>query len=383
MKRKAELTFAKKSILKNDHKGLLIAFLCMFIFGALVLYEYSSYKILFKNFSSTFDENNFSNANNLLLSKEQLNPFKALLLKDDLCIYFNSKIECISSQLSDGTINEQSALKLIDEIKRYDIDISIPDELTPADSYEAAVNFFNSKDFIKAYDYFSNVKSTDSNYASSVEYTKKCKNYIKDDVVQKATKLCTSSKYDKALELLDSVNDIVGDEDDIVSKVEEVKKYYSDSITSEESTQVTSSLNHITTSTINNLSLDSTTSFFMQVDLANQKTNIYQGKRHNWNLIKTFTCSSGIEGDKTPTGVYTIKEKGDWFFSDKYQEGAKYWVQFYGDYLFHSLPYASDKETIVDYTLGTPASHGCIRLAESDSKWIYDNIPKGTKVIIQ
>ena len=38
---------------------------------------------------------------------------------------------------------------------------------------------------------------------------------------------------------------------------------------------------------------------------------------------------------------------------------------------------------IVDYTLGKPASHGCIRLRESDSKWIYDNVPKDSKVIIQ
>ncbi|HAH78565.1 MAG TPA: L,D-transpeptidase, partial [Ruminococcaceae bacterium] len=33
--------------------------------------------------------------------------------------------------------------------------------------------------------------------------------------------------------------------------------------------------------------------------------------------------------------------------------------------------------------LGEPASHGCIRLPVEDAKWIYDNIPEGTKVVIE
>ena len=53
-----------------------------------------------------------------------------------------------------------------------------------------------------------------------------------------------------------------------------------------------------------------------------------------------------------------------------------------GDYLFHSLPFDESGENIVDYTLGTPASHGCIRLAVEDAKWLYDNIDNGTKIII-
>lgn len=32
--------------------------------------------------------------------------------------------------------------------------------------------------------------------------------------------------------------------------------------------------------------------------------------------------------------------------------------------------------------LGTKASHGCIRLTIPDAKWIYENIPEKTKVVI-
>ncbi|MCG0277681.1 MAG: L,D-transpeptidase [Thermanaeromonas sp.] len=32
--------------------------------------------------------------------------------------------------------------------------------------------------------------------------------------------------------------------------------------------------------------------------------------------------------------------------------------------------------------LGTPASHGCVRLEVDNAKWIYDYIPPGTPVYI-
>ena len=33
--------------------------------------------------------------------------------------------------------------------------------------------------------------------------------------------------------------------------------------------------------------------------------------------------------------------------------------------------------------LGTPASHGCIRLAVKNAKWLWENITDGTTVVIQ
>ena len=100
-------------------------------------------------------------------------------------------------------------------------------------------------------------------------------------------------------------------------------------------------------------------------------------------MVKTCPCSTGISGEETPTGSFTTKEKGDWFFSNKYNQGGKCWTQIGGDILGHSVPFDRDKTTVLDYTLNKPASHGCIRLSISDSKWIYNNIPKGSKVIIK
>jgi len=385
MTKGAQLTFSKRSSNKRNTKLYLSLLLTIIMVGSLVFYEYFNYKILVRDFASSFDKSEFSSANNQLLSRETFNPFKLIYLKDDLSKYFSSKVTSLSSDLKTGSINEISAFNIIAEIKRYDVPINIPEELALGNSYEAAILLFNSAKYIQAYKVFSIVKSDDSNYASSIEYTRKCKENIKSNIINESTKLCTNKNFDEALELLDSVNTIIGDSNEIVSKVEEIKKYYSDSlsINNNSTKSASSSLAIITTSNINTLSLESTTAYLIQVDISNQTTNIFKGKRNKWDLLKSFPCSTGIDAEKTPSGVYSIKEKGIWFFSDTYNQGGKYWVQFNGDYLFHSLPYDETQNTIVDYTLGKPASHGCIRLAETDSKWIYDNIPKGSKVLIQ
>lgn len=37
-------------------------------------------------------------------------------------------------------------------------------------------------------------------------------------------------------------------------------------------------------------------------------------------------------------------------------------------------------ERIIDGTLGVPVSHGCVRLATENVKFIYDNITAGTAI---
>lgn len=120
----------------------------------------------------------------------------------------------------------------------------------------------------------------------------------------------------------------------------------------------------------------------VEVNLNEQKVYVYDAKNR---MVENFVCSSGIAGDDTPTGEYRVKERGYSFYSDKYQEGAYYWVQFMGNYLFHSVPF--DRNQVIEENeakkLGTKASHGCIRLAIHDAKWMYDNIPRDTLVTIK
>ena len=118
------------------------------------------------------------------------------------------------------------------------------------------------------------------------------------------------------------------------------------------------------------------------VKLSQQKVYIYEDNI----LIKTFLCSSGLDENNyfTPKSLYRIGERGDSFFSPKYGQGAYHWVRFNNNYLFHSVPFDSNKKIIEEEAakLGQKASHGCIRLSLDDALWFYNNIPKGTPVII-
>lgn len=120
----------------------------------------------------------------------------------------------------------------------------------------------------------------------------------------------------------------------------------------------------------------------VEVNLNEQEVYVYDAQNR---MVENFVCSSGIAGDDTPTGEYKVKERGYSFYSDKYQEGAYYWVQFMGNYLFHSVPF--DKNQVIEENevkkLGTKASHGCVRLSIQDAKWMYDNIPRNTLVNIK
>lgn len=122
--------------------------------------------------------------------------------------------------------------------------------------------------------------------------------------------------------------------------------------------------------------------YWIDVDVIAQKVRIMQGEQ----AVRTMIASTGVEGHETPLGTFQIQNRGEWFFSEKYQQGAKYWISFkdWGVYLFHSVAMDEKQEVIPEEEakLGEPASHGCIRLPIVDAKWIYDNIHERTKVVI-
>lgn len=381
--------FVNNKLNKSNFKLYLSILLFVLIIVSVIIYEFFSYKLLVRNFTYYFDEKKFSNANNIVLTTENLNPFKAILLEKDLSQYFNNKLDYLSESISDEDISLNDALDITKEIYRYNLSsLDNTSLFTSSDNkdFNKGVSLFNSQEYAKAYDSFNKINSSDPEYKNALSYMNKCKTNIKSDLLNQVDELSSNHYYTKALGLIEDVNYILGNDNEILDKTNEIKNNRSNYLAKQNEAEQAASasiINNISTSNINELVIESLTPYLIHVDLNAQKTYIYNGNLRNWNLDKTFTCSTGIKGEETPQGVYTIKEKGQWFFSEQYNQGGKYWVQFLGDYLFHSLPYNKEKTNIVDYTLGTPASHGCIRLKDEDSKWIYDNIPKGTKVIIK
>lgn len=110
--------------------------------------------------------------------------------------------------------------------------------------------------------------------------------------------------------------------------------------------------------------------------------------KNNDHGLYTMRASTGKQGSETPRGHFEIQpERGLHFFNAQSGEGANYWVSFkdHGIYLFHSVPVDENNHYIKSEAeqLGKVAnSHGCIRLSIADAKWLYENIPTHTPVVI-
>ncbi len=104
-------------------------------------------------------------------------------------------------------------------------------------------------------------------------------------------------------------------------------------------------------------------------------------------LTRTMTCSTGLRDTPTPTGEFTYTGPGArWHYFKKWKCWAQYAYYIDGDIMFHSVLYNSDDEsTLVKSSvrnLGRRASHGCVRLSVEDARWLWNNCPGGTHVIV-
>lgn len=107
--------------------------------------------------------------------------------------------------------------------------------------------------------------------------------------------------------------------------------------------------------------------------------------------VRAMVCSCGTGGaDITPVGEFRTASMRRWatLYGDAEHEFlyGQYVTEFNGDILFHSVPYEAESkdtlETAEFNKLGTNASQGCVRLAASDSYWIYKNCPLNTPVSV-
>lgn len=395
---------------KNKNKDVfkIFAISCSVLLLVVILNFYVDYKYLsiVNNFYSKFNSCDFTEAKKIINNDSIYLKLKKKKLNNDLNAYFSEVVNNICQSLLESNEEKEKALIVFNEIKSYNILNSSINKLiisldknyvvqTESD-YKAVlllgVDSYNNGNLKEGIDYLKKIPST-SKYANKAnKYIKQYVNEYKEGLFNQADELVKDDYYTKAINLLKDADTSIIDVNDTdieakINSISEARENYLTSISSNENKQEIISassklLQSLTSNNINTLNIESLTSNLIYVNLKDQITYIYKGSINNWDKIKSFKCSTGIESEKTPTGIFDVRERGAWFFSDKYNQGGKYWVQFYGDYLFHSVPYNKDQSEVVDYTLGVPASHGCIRLKTEDSKWIYDNIESGTKVII-
>jgi hypothetical protein len=154
--------------------------------------------------------------------------------------------------------------------------------------------------------------------------------------------------------------------------------------------------------------------YFLTVDLARQRTSLFQRRRGQYDFIKTYRCSTSKYGigeeagsNKTPRGLHRIAQKagGGW------PVGAAFKSRQVTGFTWHGQPGAAITHRILwlegleqgfnrggnvdsfqryiyihgtgnEATLGRPASHGCVHLASDVLIPLYDKLPVGTLVWI-
>ncbi|MFY9484280.1 MAG: L,D-transpeptidase family protein [Patescibacteria group bacterium] len=119
---------------------------------------------------------------------------------------------------------------------------------------------------------------------------------------------------------------------------------------------------------------------YIEVNLTAQTLYQFEGQ----NLIASRRVSTGKWSTPTPIGTFSINNKTHRAYSQKYALYMPYWMAFNGSsYGLHELPEWPGGRKEGEAHLGTPVSHGCIRLGVGEAQQVYDWADLGIPVVIR
>ncbi len=129
--------------------------------------------------------------------------------------------------------------------------------------------------------------------------------------------------------------------------------------------------------------------FMLKVSISKQRVYAYAPDENEeyTRLVRTMKCSTGLPATPTPKGTFQggTGPGNRWHYFKKFNCWAQYAYYIEGDILFHSVLYGSKGGRVTQssvWNLGSRASHGCVRLAVEDAKWVWNNCPRKTKVVV-
>ncbi len=128
--------------------------------------------------------------------------------------------------------------------------------------------------------------------------------------------------------------------------------------------------------------------YVLKVSVSDQRVYVYAPDRNGeyTDLVRKMKCSTGRKSSPTPTGTFTDTCPGArWHYFKKFNCWAQYAFYIQGDIMFHSVLYNQKGGKVTQSSvnhLGSRASHGCVRLSVDDAKWIWNNCPSNTTVIV-
>ena len=127
---------------------------------------------------------------------------------------------------------------------------------------------------------------------------------------------------------------------------------------------------------VNSEGFASETNWLFWANKYSMKVYIFKGSKGNWKLQKTYKCGTGSikDGDLGDPGAY---------FNGKIYDHHRTYPATRGGTLQYFMHYSSPSGNGIHYgTVGKPSTHGCIALAMEPVKWVYNNLPTKTKVIL-
>jgi len=117
---------------------------------------------------------------------------------------------------------------------------------------------------------------------------------------------------------------------------------------------------------------------YIEINLTEQMLYAYDGT----NLVHSYQVSTGKWSTPTPIGTRHIESKTNRAYSSKYGLYMPWWMSLGGGYGIHELPEWPNGTKEGESHLGTPVSHGCIRLGVDSAQTMYDWADTGTPVNI-
>ncbi|OPX46963.1 hypothetical protein [Clostridium thermobutyricum] len=216
---------------KLNLKLITIVLSSVLLIGILFSFTTLSYKSLVVNFKNYFDNAHYSTANNLVVTKGNMNILKSFKINNDLTSYFKDKLKSITEKLNNGEITSDEALVIINEINRYnlldkEIDETVgvlSNNISSSSTLTKGISEYQKKNFKEALTIFKSIPSNNEGYNTAATYIPKCKEEYTNYLLKEVDTLVAEHYYSKSITLLEENLELLDNSTKISDKIEELK----------------------------------------------------------------------------------------------------------------------------------------------------------------